>query len=200
MKAIFYDRNNDLVRCQFAGMNEKGRPDWMVIEQGKATQTLAEIEKAEHRNLHYRLLCLEGEEVNRLTLMRIMCSFIRGEIEGYSSMNNDIDRFTADMIKHQVDWNKKSIALHFRISPEYKNEGKYYLSIKQDIGGSFLGFLENITDLDKLLEVLDNFCCSLEDEVNLERVYSILDISSVDDYEFSEVLMGRFSEVIKIKD
>ena len=75
MNAIFYDRNNDLVRCQFAGMNEKGEPEWMVIEQGKATQTLAGIEKAEHRNLHYRLLCLEGEEVDRLTLLRIMCSF-----------------------------------------------------------------------------------------------------------------------------
>ena len=138
MKAIFYDRNKDLVRCQLAGMNEKGRPEWMVIEQGKATQTLAEIEKAEHRNHYYRLFCLEGEEVDRLNLMRIMCSFIRGEIEGWSSMTNDIDRFTDDMIKHQVDWNKESIALHFRISPEFKTEGKYYLSIKQGMKGNFL--------------------------------------------------------------
>ena len=56
MKAIFYDRNCDLVRCQFAGMNEKGEPNWLIIEQGKPTETLAQVEKKEQCNNNYRLL------------------------------------------------------------------------------------------------------------------------------------------------
>lgn len=197
MKAIFYDRNKDLIRCQFAGMNEKGEPNWLMIEQGKPTETLAETERKENCNQHYRLLCLEGEEVGEPTLMRILCSFIQREIEGWGSMEDDICTFMNDMVKHRVVWNKENVCLRFRINQDYEHEGKYYLSITQGVGGVYLGAVEEITDLDQMLELIDEFCCILEDSAHIEKVYRIADISGVDEELLSENLLSRFDRVMR---
>ena len=197
MKAIFYDRNKDLVRCQFAGMNEKGEPNWLMIEQGKPTVTLAEAEKKEHHIYRYKLLCLEGEEVSELTLMRILCSFIQREIEGWGSISDDIYNFAKDMINHQVEWNKENICLRFRISKDYGHERKYYLSITQGDKGVFLGAVDGITDLDQLLELTDDFCSLLEDFIHIDKVYKIADISNVDENLLSENLLGRFDRIMR---
>jgi len=197
MKAIFYDRNMDLVRCQFAGMNEKGEPNWLIIEQGEPTETLAETERKEHRNQHFKLLCLEGEEVGRVTLMKILCSFIESEIEGWGELPDDIEVFVKDMIKHRVVWNKDSIGLRFRICPDYDNKGMYYLSIQLGTREGFLGAMDGIKDLDWLLELIDDFCCLLEDEVCIEKVNRVLEISDIDEHLFSENLLARFEVVIK---
>lgn len=199
-KAVFYDRYCDLVRCQFAGMNEKGKPEWLIIEQGKPTVTLAETEREEHRDNHYRLLCLEGEEVSELTLIRILCSFIQREIEGWGAMDDDICTFMNDMVKHRVEWNKENVCLRFRICRDYEHEGKYYLSITQGVGGVYLGAVEEITDLDELLELIDDFCCVLEDNAHIEKVYRIADISGVDEELLSENLLGRFDRIMRKQD
>ena len=197
MKAIFFDRNNDLTRCQFAGMNEKGKPEWLIIEQGKPTETLAETEKEDHCNHYYKLLCLEGEEVGMVTLMRILCSCLRGELEGWRSASDEIFDFINDMLKHQVVWSKKDVVLRFRINEDFEHEGKYHLTIYRGMNGCFLGGFGEITDLDGVLEVIDDFCCTLEDSVGIEKVYSIVDVSNVADYQFSEQLLSRFDRVMK---
>ena len=195
MKAIFYDRNCDLVRCQFAGMNEKGEPNWLIIEQGKPTETLAQVEKKEQCNNNYRLLCLEGEEVDKVTLLRIMCSFIGREMKGWGVMPEDISSFKTDMVKHQIEWDKERIGLRFSISPDYQHQGKYYLNIYLSADGCFLGAVSEIEDLDWLLEQIDDFCCELEDAMHIEKVYRTIDIKSVDKGLFSENLLARFDEV-----
>lgn len=197
MKAIFYDRNMDLVRCQFAGMNEKGEPNWLMIEQGEPTETLAETERKEHCNRHFRLLCLEGEEVDRMTLLRILCSFIEREIEGWGELPDDIETFVKDMIMHRVMWNKDSVGLRFRICPDYEHEGMYYLSIQLGTRGTLLAAIDGIKDLDWLLELIDDFCCLLEDDVRIEKVHKTIEIRDIDEHLFSENLLARFDEVNK---
>lgn len=195
MKAIFYDRNCDLVRCQFAGMNEKGEPNWLIIEQGKPTETLAEVEKNEHCNNHYRLLCLEGEEVDKVTLLRILHSFIGREVEGWGEMPEDICNFKNDMVKHQIEWDKEKTGLRFSIHPNYQHQEKYYLSTYLNTDRCFVGAVSEITDLDWLLELIDDFCCELEDMFHIEKVYRTIDIKGVDKGLFSENLLARFDEV-----
>ena len=198
-QAIFYDRNSDLVRCQFAGINEKGEPNWLIIEQGKSSMTLAEKEKQDDYDYRYKLLCLEGEEVNSSALMRILCSFIRGQVEGWSDLSKDFDDFIDDMKRHHVKWNKERIALRFHIGQSLEHEGCYYLSIYQEFGGAFLGTVDQIMDPDNLLVVLDDFCCLLEDMLNVDSVYKIVNISSAGDYQFSENLLSRFDKIITKK-
>lgn len=197
MKAIFYDRNKDLVRCQFAGMNEKGEPNWLMIEPGKPTVSLAETERKEHCSQKYRLLCLENEAVDELTLLRILCPFIKNEMEGWGSLCDDICYFARDMIKHRVEWNKESVCLRFRISQDCEHEEKFYLSVRLDSEGCYVGGMDAITDLDRLLEVLDDFCCMLEDGLHIEKVYRIVEICGVDIKLFSENLLSRFDRIMK---
>ena len=175
----------------------EGEPNWLMIEQGKPTVTLAETERKENHNYRYKLLCLEGEEVSELTLMRILCSFIQREIEGWGSMEDDICTFMNDMVKHRVVWNKENVCLRFRISQDFEHEGKYYLSITQGVGGVYLGAVEEITDLDQLLELIDEFCCILEDSAHIEKVYRIADISGVDEELLSENLLSRFNRIMR---
>jgi hypothetical protein len=178
-------------------MNEKGKPEWLIIEQGKPTVTLAETEREKQRDQHYRLLCLEGEVVDEQTLLTILCSFIQGELKGYNSFNEGIYHLVTAMGKHQVEWNKERISLRFRISKDYEHKGKYYLCISRGFGEDYLGVVDAIEDLDKLLEVIEDFCFLLEDELHIDKVYKIVDISSVDENLFNEDRLSRFDRVIK---
>ena len=200
MKAIFYDRNKDLVRCQLAGMNEKGEPEWLIIEQGKPSVTLAETEKEKQRDQHYRLLCLEGEEVDEQTLLTILCSMIQGELEGLNTFSHDFFRFMKEMDKHRVEWNKERTSLRFRISKDYEHKGKYYFCISRGFGEDYLGAASAIDDLDQLLEVIEDFCFILEDEFHIDKVYRIVDISSVDENLFNEDRLSRCDRVIRKQD
>ena len=197
MKAIFYDRYCDLVRCQFVGMNEKRKPEWLIIEQGKPTVTLAEIEKEEHRDEHYRLLCVEGDEVQETTLLKVLCSMIQGELEGWRKLSDDMCRFVKDMITHRVEWNRENICLRFRICNDFDDMEKYYVSITNGDNERYLGAAGAIPDLDQLLEILDDFCGMLEDFVHIEKVNKVIDIRGLDEHLFSEYLLGRFDRVIK---
>jgi hypothetical protein len=178
-------------------MNEKGEPNWLMIEPGKPTEVLAEAERKDCCRMNYQLLCLEGEEVDEELLLRILCSFIHREIEGWSSTDKDILNFVNDMKKHRVAWNKDRIGLHFRISKDYEHEGKYSLSVRKDFNDGCLGFADDVEDLDKLLELLDDFCSMLEDFVYIEKVVRYIDISRVDGHEFDKELLNRFDRVMK---
>ena len=68
-RAIFIDRKHKLTRCQLLGMNQKGEPEWLVIEQGMESKTLAAIQREDFIDHKYGMLCLEGEKLDKLILM-----------------------------------------------------------------------------------------------------------------------------------
>lgn len=197
-RAIFIDRKHKLTRCQLLGMNQKGEPEWLVIEQGMVSKTLAAIQREDFIDHRYGMLCLEGEKLDKLTLMRILASAIVGEIKGYGFGIDDIPKFVDDMKKHQVEWPRDRVGLRFSFNPDFEHTGKYVLSVYLGCRKEEILMLEdNIEDPNDWWETIHEFCCMLEDEVGMHEPYKELELSSVDDVEIDENDLYMFNRVIR---
>lgn len=197
-RAIFIDREKKLTRCQLVGMNQKGEPEWLVVEQGRESRTLAAIQREDFIDRKFRMLCLEGEKLDRLTLMRILAETIEGEVRGWGFMIDDIPKFIADMKKHQVEWPKGRVGLRFKFFKGYDHKGKYGLSVSlAHSNGEVLVCADDIEDPNDWMEMIRDFCCMLEDEAGMDEPYKELELSSVDDVEIDENDLYMFNRVIR---
>ena len=197
-RAIFIDRKHKLTRCQLLGMNQKGEPEWLVIEQGMESKTLAAIQREDFIDHKYGMLCLEGEKLDMLTLMRILASAIVGEIKGYGFGIDDIPKFVDDMKKYQVEWPKDSDGLKFCFYPDFEHTGKYELTVYTgDQNGFCLTNVDDIEDPNDWMEMIREFCCMLEDEMGMDEPCKVLDLSKVDDVEIDENDLYMFNRVIR---
>lgn len=195
-RAIFINRNNRLVRCQFAGLNEKGEPEWLIIEQGEKSQTLTAKQRESIGNLHYKMLCLEGEKVEKLVLMRIMASAIVGEIKGWGFMLDDISAFVADMKRHHVEWPQDRISLRFEFRQDSIHPGKYVLSVYLDSEKvDYLMSEENIDDPNDWMSTIDEFCCMLEDGAGMDEPHKMLVLSRLEDFELDKEKAYFFNNI-----
>ena len=195
-RAIFIDREKKLTRCQLVGMNQKGEPEWLVVEQGRESRTLATIQREDFLDRKFRMLCLEGERLDRLTLMRILVEAIESEVRGWGFMIDDIPQFIADMKNHQVEWPKGRVGLKFKFFKDYDHKGKYSLSVSlAHSNGEVLGCVDDIEDPNDWMEMIRDFCCMLEDEAGMDEPYKELDLSYVDDVEVNEEDIYMFNRV-----
>lgn len=197
-RAIFIDRHQTLTRCQLVGMNQKGEPEWLVIEQGKESKTLAAIQRGDFKDYKHRMFCIEGEKLDKLTLMRVLASAIEGEVRGYGFMIEDITDFVADMKKHHVEWPKDRIGLIFRFYRDYAHKGRYELSVSLGgTNGDILGSVDDIGDPNDWMETIRDFCYTLEDEAAMDEPYKELDISLLGDVEIDEKDLYMFNRVVR---
>ena len=142
------------------------------------------------------MLCLEGERLDRLTLMRILAEAIEGEIKGYGFGIDDIPKFVADMKNHQVEWPKGRVGLKFKFFKDYDHKGKYCLSVSlAHSNGEVLTNVDDIEDPNDWMEMIRDFCCMLEDELWMDEPYKELDLSYVDDVEVNEKDIYMFNRV-----
>lgn len=195
-RAIFINRNNRLVRCQLAGMNEKGEPEWLIIEQGEMSQTLTAKQSEHTSDFRYKMLCLEGEKLDKHLLMRIMASAIVGEIRGWGFSIDDISDFVDDMKKHHVEWPKDRIGLYFKFRQDYGHPGRYELSLYLDSEhGDLLACTDDIENPNDWLGVIDDFCCVLEDVAGMDEPYKVLVINQKHNIEFDKKKLIFFDNI-----
>lgn len=195
-RAIFYDRSNDLVRCQLAGMNEKGEPEWLIIEQGEKSQTLTAKQSEHTSDFRYKMLCLEGEKLDKHLLMRIMASAIVGEIRGWGFSIDDISDFVDDMKKHHVEWPQDRISLRFEFRQDSIHPGKYVLSVYLDSEKvDYLMSEENIDDPNDWMSTIDEFCCMLEDGAGMDEPHKMLVLSRLEDFELDKEKAYFFNNI-----
>ena len=177
-------------------MNEKGEPEWLIIEQGEKSQTLTAKQRESIGNLHYKMLCLEGEKVEKLVLMRIMASAIVGEIKGWGFMLDDISAFVADMKRHHVEWPQDRISLRFEFRQDSIHPGKYVLSVYLDSEKvDYLMSEENIDDPNDWMSTIDEFCCMLEDGAGMDEPHKMLVLSRLEDFELDKEKAYFFNNI-----
>ena len=197
-RAIFIDQNNELTRCQLVGMNQKGEPEWLVVEQGRESKTLAAIQREELTNRKYRMLCIEGEPLHMQTLMRVLGSALEGEARGNGFMMDGIFDFIADMRKFQVEWPKDCVSLRFRFFEKYKQPGRYgFKVIMICFNNEVATIVRDIDDPNKWLGLIREFCEMLEDDAGMDKPYKELDISSAADVEWDSDKLEFFDIVIR---
>ena len=109
MNAFIIDSKQKIYRCHFAGVNEKGEPQWVTIDQGKEPQTLGRIGRECCYDPQFKVLCVEGENPSQLTLMRILASTIKDEMRGDEFAGDGVMRLIRNMDRHDIAWSKEKL-------------------------------------------------------------------------------------------
>lgn len=81
MEKAFYFENDcgALHRCAFAGIDNEGRAQWVMVDQGDEVMTLQEyMDENGPGTDDMRLLCLENETVEASTMALLLGAVLRG--------------------------------------------------------------------------------------------------------------------------
>ena len=195
MNAFFYDRNFKLHRCHFTGINEMGEPMWLLIEQGQTAVTLQAKGRPGEKDPQYKLLCIEGEQVRPATLLQMLSSYLKPQLDGFGEMYSGVSSLIREMMKKQVIWGKEIDYLDFDIRLDSFRAGKYSLCVGcGDYGDK--QYIWEISDLEKLMEVLDDFICQLEECLNMDIAKITLKLDERIDQEAINVYLSVYDSVI----
>lgn len=196
MNAIFYDRDLELHRCHFAGMNEKGEPNWLIIEQGKKTVTLDETEKGNNNAHEYKLLCVEGEKVASLALLKMMRTLVDIKKNSNDVFYKSARQFVKKLLKYQIEWEKTVDTFCVYLNNDCLQPGKYAICICCDT--LWHETLVNVGELDDLILTIgwaEDIICMMENTLKMDIKEKILEISSNIDRESIKDYLYEYNKI-----
>lgn len=161
-KAIFFDKvGGYMQKCLFAGIDNKGKAQWLVVNQGEEVITLSQyMERNGLIDGDVKLLCIEGEKVSSTT----MASMLGAVIEDYTLMVSELVARIEQLQKWGVKWHREPLNMSVHVL-EYQNKrtgGRYFcFSIVEEEMG-LITEAEDFDTLDELMFVVRSYFNALE--------------------------------------
>lgn len=166
---LFDDFGVALILCEFAGLDQDGKPQFVVKTPGKPLMSLEDYqEKVLYNNNPLLVLCEEGEKVDSMTMLMMMGVFVFDVSEGTNpSMGERIDEMKRLGINWSHEIQKLTISV---IEPNRKLAGKgdYIM----DIGiGEYrehdVAYSDRVTDLNDIFWKLRMFFLVVEKQLEI---------------------------------
>ncbi len=125
-KVIFYEEEGGwLHKCMFAGLDNKGKAQWIVMEPGNPTQTLDELEmNLCIGDICFNLLCEEGDTIPSADIARVMAACLHTS-PGF--LENRLEKQVVALNKFGLKWNSQPLKFAAYV---FKNQkGNFTLSL-----------------------------------------------------------------------
>lgn len=153
MKAVFFESEGGwLHRCMFAGLDAEGRANWVTLDPCEKSQTVRELEDEYGLGeLDLRLLCIEGEKADSLSIVKMLGLSIEDNIHAGERLKERMD--TLKVLG--VTWTHDPVKLEFEIKTNA--EGKYYYVINFENPGYLLGKSDRFNTIHEMLLDLKYF-------------------------------------------
>ena len=161
-KAIFFDKvGGYMQKCLFAGIDNNGKAQWLVVNQGEEVITLSQyMERNGLMDGDVKLLCIEGEKVSATTM-----AFLLGAVIEEPTL--EMSELTARIVQLQkwgVKWQRDSLNMSVHVL-EYMNErtGRRYFCfsiVEEEMG--LITEAEDFETLDDLMSVVRCYFNTLE--------------------------------------
>ena len=151
-KALFYETfGGFLHKCMFAGLDNKGNAQWMMVSQGDEVITIDQyIEMNAIEVYSIRLLCLEGEKIESKTMALLLGETINCNFCDVSAMDDRIEQLR----RWGLSWYRDPLTMSVHVT-EYQNEPKGRLNYRFYITGKGIGFVTEADDFDSLEELME---------------------------------------------
>lgn len=195
-KAIFYETvGGDLHRCMFAGLDNEGHAQWVVVDQGIETMTLSDYLNEFRIIGDIHLLCLEGEPLESLTLAILLGSVLQSyPIDCKKSLSDTIRK-----LRHMgIDWKHDTVDLKvyvFNYYDDIMDNDCFKYSILAN-GCEYLAELDAFISRKNLMNNVRSLFETLEAEAGIVlRKELVVDRSEIIEFESKDLLMfDKFSE------
>jgi len=151
-KAFFYETLGGFLHtCMFAGLDNEGHAQWMMVDQGGEVMTLSQyIEQYEMECDAIRLLCLEGEKIESSTMAFLLGETIIGNVYNPCVLNERIEQLR----RWGLSWYRDPLTMSVHVL-EYQNESKGRLNYRFYITGYGLGIVTEADDFDSMEELME---------------------------------------------
>lgn len=192
MKAVFFESEGGwLHRCMFGGLDAEGRANWVIIDPCEKPQTIREWEDEYGLGeLDLRLLCIEGEVADSLSIVKMLGLSIENNIHMGESLKERMDKLKS----LGVTWNHELVDLEFEIMTNAM--GKYYYVIDFDNPGCLLGRSDQFNTLKDMFYDLRNFLLTLEVDAGIV-VIKTMKVDEKIEAKMSEEEKNMFLEISK---
>ena len=171
MKKVFlYDEFGlDLLLCEFTGLNQKGKPQFVVKTPGKPLMSLEDYQsKILINNNPLDLLCEEGEKVDSMTMLIMMGIYVFDESGG---SNLGICERIDEMKRLGIDWSHEMQRLTLKVyQPSQKLAGKGDYVMDLSVGAYCeheVAFSDHVTDLEDTFWKLRLFFLMIEKHLDI---------------------------------
>lgn len=117
-KAFFFESNEGcLHRCILAGIDQDGRPQWLMADQGDEVMTLQEyMEINMMENEGMRLLCLDGETLESTTMARLLGAVLQGyPVNNAEALTDTIK----ELRRRGIAWKQEKLQLAINVREYY---------------------------------------------------------------------------------
>ena len=153
-KAFFYDTMcGEVMRCMFAGINNWGSAQWVIINPGMRSMTQQEFKDEDGlTELSFELLCMEGEKARSLEVAKMLGYVLHDPCD---TIDISLRRSLRQMEQMGVTWDDTPLKLGYYVMTNdkswMKRQGKYSLIIREVSCGNET--LVNIDGFDELEEL-----------------------------------------------
>ena len=164
-KAIFYDvKSGLLARCMFVGLDSLGRAQWLDLSQREKTEVLNMEEDTRVQDyFDYRLLCLEGEKAESLTIAH----FLASTMNAYHNVNDDLQYGLDALRKMDVRWRHDALEMKAFVEKYRNKEGVECYLLRMLAGYCILATIVEFDDLDTVLYYASSYMRVLEQETHI---------------------------------
>ena len=167
-KAFFYETvDGTLHRCMFAGLDSEGEPQWLMIDQRDEVMTLKQYREMNVvENDQIRLLCLEGERMEPLTVACLLGAVLQGYLPNVKEALENAYKVLGEM---GIGWHQGALNVKVVLRKYYeevcgKDCYRYY------IVGDGCVYLVEQDDFKTMKQLMDTLCCYFD---ALEQDYGI---------------------------
>jgi hypothetical protein len=173
-KAIFFESNGGyLHKCMFAGLDNEGNAQWVVVDQGVEPMTFSDYLQCNLLGAdEMLLLCMGGERVDSRTMILLLQAVIRDYGADASALLQRIKTL------HQwgISWHHEPLRMSVRVE-EYRGESNrvfYHLFIYvEDLG--VVAEAEEFVSVDALMDFVTEYFSVVEFEAAIKVTSKRLD-------------------------
>ena len=188
-KAFFYEViGGQMHKCMFAGLDNEGQPQWLIVNQGSEVMTLSDYQGDVIDGEEINLLCLEGEKVESTTMALLLGAVLQ-------SYGPDIPGLLHETLEALKRWNVawRRDPLKMEVHPlEYLDSVREKKCFRFYISCTGLGFVteaDAFDTIDDMMGFLNHYFDALSFEAGIPVVSKGLIAA--------EKLLARVSKVDK---
>ena len=167
-KAFFFESNEgQLHRCILAGIDQEGRPQWLMADQGDETLSLQDyMEMNAMGSEDMCLLCLDGEALESTTMARLLGAVLQGyPVDNAEALTDSIKELRG----RGIVWKQEKLQLTISVRKYYdevisEDAYRFYVICR---GAGIVLELDAFHTLKDLMKTLRCYFDALESEAGI---------------------------------
>ena len=166
-KAIFFESNGGyLHKCIFAGLDNEGNAQWVVVDQGVEPMTFSDYLQCNWLGAdEMLLLCMGGERVDSRTMILLLQAVIRD----YGADTSALFQRIKTLHQWGISWNHEPLRMSVRVE-EYRDKSNrvfYHLFIYM-VNFGVVAEADNFDSVDAVMDFVTEYFSVLEFEAAIK--------------------------------